>query len=137
LLYDVGRIDLGLEAPADLDAGQHGQIGAVQLQQTAQGRAVACSGPVQELLGVQINDLTHGVGCPSQNRSPPRSGGIILVSAVSHATSCPERLEAERASIEGLPVWRLRPAPTWRAVRQVRWADRRNWAGDPSPFGSS
>jgi hypothetical protein len=59
-LNDVGGIDLGLKAAADLQPGQQQQVVAVALQKRSQGlrRIAACQS--QKVLGIRGEAMVHG-----------------------------------------------------------------------------
>jgi WD40 repeat protein len=96
-LDEVVGVGLALQAAADLQAGQQGQVVAVQLEQLPQGRAAAGAGQAQELLRVQRHSGAHGASLThdrngERQASPNQARGIRKTAApgrTSESRFCP------------------------------------------------
>lgn len=51
-MHEIGRINLSLEAAADLDLGEQAQVIAIDLEQFAEGRVASGAGACDGLLGI-------------------------------------------------------------------------------------
>ena len=74
LLDDVGRIDLALELPANLKAGEEGEVAAVRFEQSAEGDGVAAAGFGEEGLGFGCHEprWIGWIGSANPPRAPRR-----------------------------------------------------------------
>ena len=74
LLDEVGGVDLALEPDADLEPGQQAEVIAIDLQQLAEGRAVAGPGPPEQRQRIPFGGpvVLHGVGHRDLVPSVPR-----------------------------------------------------------------
>jgi hypothetical protein len=71
LLDQVGVVRFAAQSPADLNAGEQGQVAAVQVQQIPQGLAVATARAGQQLLRVKIADAVHQALYTTGNETTP------------------------------------------------------------------
>src|SRR5438445_9558559 len=71
-LHEIGGINLSLQPPANLQAGQQVEIMAIKLQQPSQSTRLSDPSEAQEFLGVWSRADAHGQLSPSNSLAPKR-----------------------------------------------------------------